>query len=155
MAKGEGGIVLPPGGGERIVSWGTEATIKTVGADTANAYAAVEFTLQPAPAPGPPPHIHPHTEAFYILEGNISFRVGDQSLRVSPGAFLLVPGGVAHSFANADRSRSRMLTLFSPPGFEAYFREVGELAKRGGPPDLDSVLTLARKYNMEVVAPSS
>ena len=36
----------------------------------------------PPGEPAPPLHVHPHTdEAFYVAEGEVTFRLGDQAVR--------------------------------------------------------------------------
>lgn len=49
---------------------------------------------------GVPLHRHAKdTESFYILEGEVSFYLGDQAAqRASVGAFVHVPGGTVHGF---------------------------------------------------------
>jgi quercetin dioxygenase-like cupin family protein len=51
----------------------------------------------------PDPHVHrEHTDAFYVLEGELTFAVGPAAERigVAAGGFVAVPPGVVHSFAN-------------------------------------------------------
>ena len=49
------------------------------------------------------PHIHQrHTDAFYVIGGELTFEVGRESevITISPGGLVAVPPGVAHSFRN-------------------------------------------------------
>jgi quercetin dioxygenase-like cupin family protein len=74
------------------------------------------------------PHIHhQHTDAFYVLEGELIFQVGREAetITVSPGGFLAAPPGVAHSFRVADTGPARWLTIHAPDGgFAAFMRGV-------------------------------
>jgi mannose-6-phosphate isomerase-like protein (cupin superfamily) len=46
--------------------------------------------------PGPPRHYHRElTDMFYVLEGTLTFVVGDDTVEAPPGTFLLVPSGAA------------------------------------------------------------
>jgi mannose-6-phosphate isomerase-like protein (cupin superfamily) len=79
---------------------------------------------------GPRPHTHNvMTEAFYILEGEFTFQLGEQQSRfVAPsGSFVLVPRGTLHSFKNTGTVTGRYLPIFSPPDQP----ELAEMAARG------------------------
>ena len=58
------------------------------------------------------PHVHQHTEAFYVLEGELTFEVGAEreTITIGAGGFVAAPPGVAHSL----RHRRR------PPGTLAH-----------------------------------
>ncbi len=74
------------------------------------------------------PHIHQrHTDAFYVLEGELTFRVGcePETIAVPSGGFVAVPPGVAHSFGNAARRPARWLTIHAADGgFGAFMRGI-------------------------------
>jgi quercetin dioxygenase-like cupin family protein len=65
------------------------------------------------------PHVHhEHTDAFYVLEGELTFEIGrePETITVSSGGFVAVPPGVAHSLRN-DRDRpARWLTIHARDG---------------------------------------
>lgn len=75
---------------------------------------------------GPDLHVHrEHTDAFYVLEGEITFEVGSRSHRVRApaGAFVAVPPDVVHTFANRSRAEASWLNIHAPDmGFAAYLR---------------------------------
>jgi quercetin dioxygenase-like cupin family protein len=75
---------------------------------------------------GPDLHVHrEHTDAFYVLEGELAFAVGPgaQRIRVPAGGFVAVPPNVVHSFANEGSAESRWLNMHAPDkGFAAYIR---------------------------------
>ena len=76
--------------------------------------------------PGPDLHVHrEHTDAFYVLEGEIAFEVGPRSQRVRApeGAFVAVPPDVVHTFANRSRAEANWLNIHAPDkGFAANLR---------------------------------
>jgi quercetin dioxygenase-like cupin family protein len=75
---------------------------------------------------GPDPHVHrEHLDAFYVLEGELSFAVGPdaQTITLGPGGFASVPANVVHSFVNASDAEARWLNFHAPDtGFGAYLR---------------------------------
>src|SRR5215469_16185489 len=71
----------------------------------------------------PPPHIHRREEeTFCVLEGEMTFSVGGQTIKATPGTMVCLPRDVAHSFV-IDSEQVRMLILLTPAGFEGWFKE--------------------------------
>jgi len=74
------------------------------------------------------PHVHSrHTDAFYVLEGELTFQIGRErrTIMVSPGGYVAVPPGVAHAFATAGDRPARWLTIHTPDGgFAGFIRGV-------------------------------
>jgi mannose-6-phosphate isomerase-like protein (cupin superfamily) len=104
------------------------------------------------------PHIHhAEEEAWYVLSGEVIFRIGDDEVIAKPGSFVLAPRGKAHSFGNEHDEPARFLELFSPAGPEGYFDERELMAERSkGLPNLDYAglvpaehHAMARRYNIE------
>jgi mannose-6-phosphate isomerase-like protein (cupin superfamily) len=68
---------------------------------------------------GPGAHVHEdEDDAFYILEGEITFALGDREVVARPGTFVLVPPGVEHTFANRTTAPARILNIHAPAGFD-------------------------------------
>jgi quercetin dioxygenase-like cupin family protein len=70
-------------------------------------------------------HVHQHAEAFYVLEGELTFQVGAERETVTLGAggFVAVPPGVAHSYGTAGDQPARWLVIHAPDGrFGAFMR---------------------------------
>jgi mannose-6-phosphate isomerase-like protein (cupin superfamily) len=115
-----------PGEGEALWWLGMLATIKATGEQTGGRYALVEI-LAPD---GYEAELHVHhqeDEGFYILEGEMTFYVGDQTIKAHPGSYLFGPKDVPHSFT-VDSGPARLLFVLSPAGFEGLIREMGEPA---------------------------
>jgi quercetin dioxygenase-like cupin family protein len=75
----------------------------------------IDMTFQPE-FEGVDPHTHPdHVDAFYVLEGQAEFRVGDEPHVAGPGTFLAAPRNSVHGFRNADADPIRLLNLHTPP----------------------------------------
>jgi mannose-6-phosphate isomerase-like protein (cupin superfamily) len=76
------------------------------------------ITIQPH-REGPPIHSHENEDdSFYILEGEITVVLEDSEVAAGPGTFVLVPPGVAHTFANRGDEILRMLNIHAPAGFD-------------------------------------
>src|ERR671916_1063857 len=78
--------------GEGNARWwgGGLATIKATGKETGDLYSVVEV-LEPQGARAPL-HLHrKEDEAFYILEGEMTFRIGEETIKVRPGSFVFGP----------------------------------------------------------------
>lgn len=161
MSFGNTPYVLPEEGGEAIWFLGLLATIKATGEQTQNAYGLQEHVL--APGREPPPHIHhAQDEAFYILEGTAMIMCGDRTWRVSAGSFVFLPKGIVHGFKIEGEALLKMLVITSPGGtaeFESFVQEMGEPAQErvlppAAPPDLEKLLTLSKKYDIELMIPA-
>ena len=88
----------------------------------------VTWTRYAGGEPGPSLHVHrEHTDAFYVLEGELAFAVGPDAERVTvgPGAFVAVPPNTIHTFANDSGAEATWLNFHAPDtGFAAYLHMV-------------------------------
>ena len=117
-------VVRPTQTGEAYWVMGTLFTFLITGVESGGSY----FTLivDVGPEQGPPPHIHHREEEqFYVLDGQLTYSIGDQTFQVRTGDFIHIPRGTVHSFRNGTKP-SRLLATFSPAGIEGFFREVGD-----------------------------
>jgi quercetin dioxygenase-like cupin family protein len=104
------------------------------GEESAGRLAVVENTVA-AGWPGPPLHVHPaFDEGFYVLEGELTFRVRDDGFIVAAGGFVFAPGATPHTVANRSAAVARYLLLITPPGFERYFERLAAEMRGEEPP---------------------
>ena len=75
----------------------------------------------PAGWGGPPLHHHDFDEAFYVLDGELTFQQGDRVTAAGPGELVFAPRGSHHTLANLSKRSARYLLLCTPAGFERYF----------------------------------
>jgi quercetin dioxygenase-like cupin family protein len=105
-------IVVPPGQGARVGN--VEFLART--ADTPRfTFGIIDF------AAGRELEAHVHDDeddAFYILEGELTFVLGGEDVRAPAGTFVLVPPGVEHGFRNDTSSAVKILNIHSPAGFD-------------------------------------
>jgi uncharacterized cupin superfamily protein len=99
--------------------------------------ALVEFRYSPG-RKGPERHVHDHhTDAFYVLDGELTVEAGEEILRVAPGGFVAAPAGVAHTFRNESSADARFLNIHAPSmGFHDYLLgNLDDFDQRDPPPD--------------------
>ena len=83
---------------------------------------------------GPPLHYHDFDEAFYVLEGELTFQLGDELFTRGPGELAFAPAGAHHTFANLSGADARTLIVITPAGFERYFDRMAAKAAGVEPP---------------------
>jgi len=153
-------FALDPAEGEAWWWFGVLATIKATKEQTGGQYTLVEIL-----APEGPGVLHVHhaeDEGFYILEGELTFYVGEQTIKARPGSFLFGPKDVPHAFS-VDKGPARLLFILSPAGLEGVIREMGEPAKELSIPppseeepdetEMGRLMAIAAKYGAEMLGP--
>ncbi len=108
---------------------------------------------------GPTPHYHDQDEAFYIIEGTITYRANGQQLQATTGGFVSIPRGTVHSF-RVDSETAHLLNFYAPAGFEMVILGLAEPAPtrtippqdyKAPSPDLKKMMSLFQQYGMHVV----
>lgn len=124
-------VLHRPGEGEVHVMGPSTVAIKATSEHTAGGFFLSEATIAPG-FPGPPPHVHERLhDMFYVLEGTLTLRLGDEETEAGPGTFACVPPGVVHTFSNRSKSPVRFLNLNTPGGWENYMRDLAVAAGEG------------------------
>ena len=140
--------IVPPGEGHLLTARGNVLAFKAVAAQTGGDFSLMERTV-PAGARMPPAHRHVNcSEAFFVLDGTITFLVDGSTLSGGPGDFLLVPRGAGHTFGNTSDGPARLLVLHAP-AMDAYFEELHQLWASETPPTPETERELMRRYGME------
>jgi oxalate decarboxylase/phosphoglucose isomerase-like protein (cupin superfamily) len=164
-------LMLPPGGGRRILGGALDATVKMT-SDYPAATSSFEMVIPPGYDVGA--HVHARgEELFYVVEGELdilAFEPRDRSepdwhawespegqrfMHGGPGAFMFVPEGTPHAFANPTRRPVKLFFQSSAPGgHENYLDELMLLLRRSdGHPDPQDVSALRRRYDIEQLTP--
>lgn len=142
----EGQVLANPIGGRMVVKLRDE--------DTGGAY-SIHDNIIPAGSPGPRPHLHlDHEEIFYVLEGELTVRVGSRTITVRDDSFVVVPRGVVHQPSNPGTQPTRVLIIFSPAGMDHFFEEAaeGRMPLQAVPTDpavLERLAAFTEKYDYE------
>jgi mannose-6-phosphate isomerase-like protein (cupin superfamily) len=95
-----GAVLAPPGSRLVLAEWSAEGSTG-------------DEPLYQAPL-----HKHPEDEAWYMLEGTLRVRAGDQVHEVSAGGAVTVPGGTPHTFWNPRPDPARFLLIMGLSTFE-------------------------------------
>ena len=142
VAPGEGATIQGPAGGP--------LTFKARGEQTNGALTLFENVI--APGDGPPLHTHAdEDESWYVLQGALRFRLGDELAQAPAGAFVFVPRGTPHCFQNAGEEPARIIVMFTPSGMERFFDRFATLP--AGPVDPDAFRSIGAEVGMDVVGP--
>jgi mannose-6-phosphate isomerase-like protein (cupin superfamily) len=83
---------------------------------------------------GPPLHHHDFDEAFYVLDGTLTFQVGEELVSVAAGGVAFAPRGVPHTLGERHGAPARYLLACTPAGFERYFDRIAAEQAGATPP---------------------
>ncbi len=155
----ENAYSLAPGEGESVWSLGGKFTTKLAGDAVDERFSLTESLAFQTTEP--PLHIHHREdEAWYVVEGHMTFYVADEKFEAGPGTFVFAPRGIPHTFT-VDIEPTRVLVFASPAGFERFALDLAhpDSASRDTPPEgfampAPEVLgPVAERYGIEVVGP--
>lgn len=134
-------------------------TFLATGEETRGQFALMEQIARKGNVP--PRHIHHREdETFYIVEGEMTFLIGDETIKATPGTMVFAPRDVAHSFT-IDSEQVRILVMVAPAGAEGFFRECSVPAPSMTLPpstetpysEIQKMMALAPTYGFEFVPP--
>jgi len=150
--------IRPPSEGVRVSVVGDLYRYLATGDETGGTYAMIDALIPPGG--GPPPHIHSREEeSFFVLEGEITFRLDGEPTVAGPNTFLNMPIGSLHSFKNESDQPARMLITLAPAGLEKMFLETGRRLADGEEPqppteeEIHKLLEVAPRYGVEIRLP--
>jgi quercetin dioxygenase-like cupin family protein len=144
--------------GEARWWFGSLSVIKATAADTGGQMTVVEVTEHPGAAA--PLHVHYRDdEAFWILEGDVTFEVGDTTIEASAGDYVFAPRDIPHRFT-VGGAGCRMLFILLPGGMEDIIRPMSEpapsrtLPPPGGEPtpeEIEGMKALVKRHGYELL----
>jgi quercetin dioxygenase-like cupin family protein len=151
-------VVTASNGAQRDAYWwqGSLMQIKARAQDTGGALGLVDCSFYEGF--GPPVHVHSREdEAFYVLEGQIRYRRGDDDFLAGPGTWVWLPRRVPHAF-KVKSERARALILATPGGLEQMFADGGvPVSESPKPPqqsyDPEAAIAISKSYGFEVIGP--
>ncbi len=143
--------------GEARWWFGSLAVIKATSADTGGQLTLVEVTNPPGFAG--PLHVHyREDESFLVLEGDVTFEIGDTTIEAHVGDYVFGPRDIPHRYT-VGNTGSRMLFIFTPGGFEDLLIATSDPASsRTLPPhseevpNLVRIAAIAKAYGNELLA---
>ena len=131
---------------------GTLMVIKADATQTEGRFDLLESTMPSGYAP--PRHVHDADEAWFVLEGDLTFSCGEAAIPAERGSWVFAPRNVEHGFKVGPHG-ARFLAFAFPSGFSEFVEEIGEpaVARTIPPPrpvDVERLIAIARKYGIEI-----
>jgi quercetin dioxygenase-like cupin family protein len=132
------------------------AIIKASSESTGGQMSILEITEPPNSVA--PLHVHHHEdEAFWILDGDVTFEVGGNRIEAHTGDYVFGPRDIPHRYFVGPNG-CRMLFVMTPGGFDQMVTEMSAPAtNRALPPpsnqepDWAHIAAVARKYGNELL----
>jgi quercetin dioxygenase-like cupin family protein len=145
--------------GEARWWFGALAELKATAADTGGQMTIIEVTEHPGAEA--PLHVHHRDdEGFWILEGEVTFEVGGETIEASAGDYVFGPREVPHRFTVGDQG-CRMLFILVPGGIEEVIRATSQpAASRALPPppeaeptpeEIEGLKAIVKKHGYELL----
>ena len=146
------GFVVPPGEGTKWeMAPGRSAALKMLTRETAGSVMMFEEV-----APGnteTPLHTHEDSdEVAYVLSGEITFKIGDETTVGGPGTCAFMPRGLAHAWKNTGREPGRVLFLYSPGRAGKFFEDAVQMGRPFSVTDQE-IAEAAQRHGWEIVGP--
>jgi mannose-6-phosphate isomerase-like protein (cupin superfamily) len=140
--------IVSAGKGKIVTARGSVMAFKAIAAQTDGDFSLMERSVPPH-GRRPLPHRHVNcSEAFWVLDGTITFVLDGVESHGGRDDFLLVPRGAAHTFGNDGADPARLLVLHVP-AMDAYFAELDALWSGENPPAPEEERALMARYGME------
>jgi mannose-6-phosphate isomerase-like protein (cupin superfamily) len=151
-------IVQGPNKGRALWHLGALMNFKALGTETNGEFWAVEgYADQNMMVP-----LHAHSreaEVWYVLEGEITFYIGDEVKTVGAGSFAYIPVNVPHTF-QVRSNTARWFGIGTPAGLDEWFFETGIPAQTltlppppDGLPDVDAIVASLKAYGTDTLGP--
>ena len=146
------GFVVPAGGGKHLdmSAPGRFADLKLLRHATADSIMLFEQSLPP----GTKSLFHLHhdsDEVAWVLEGEMTFRIGDAVSVGGPGTCAFLVRNVPHAWKNSGSGIARVLFLYTPALAGGYLEEMLELPS---PISAEDQARLCKTYRWEIVGPN-
>ncbi|TCO43508.1 cupin domain [Kribbella antiqua] len=107
------GGVVPAGQGRPLRAGPTSPTVKAGPHAGSRLIGMLESDIPPGG--GFPGHVHDeYEEVFYVLAGEIDYRLDDDWVTAPAGSTVFVPSGRVHGFRNSSDTLARHLAISSP-----------------------------------------
>jgi mannose-6-phosphate isomerase-like protein (cupin superfamily) len=154
-------VMTEPGRGRGTWAMGSLFEHLVEGGDTGGTL-GVALVTQP---PGIATPLHRHTreaEAFFLVEGQMSYQAGEELFELYSGCFIYLPQSLPHAFRIRGETPARMLALTVPAGLLGLYDEVGLPAVESRLPgddgqspevEIPKWVDVSPRYGLEVVGP--
>ncbi|MBV9689629.1 MAG: cupin domain-containing protein [Ktedonobacteraceae bacterium] len=146
-------IIREAGQGETIYLSETWYQIWKVTGENTKGAADIWLEVVP-PQMGPPEHLHDrYDEGFLVVKGTFLFKGAGSTVKVSEGAWIFIPGGVAHTFRNIGTENGQLLIeAFPGGGMSKFFKEISPILT-SEPADQQALERINERYGVVIVGP--
>jgi quercetin dioxygenase-like cupin family protein len=98
-------------------------------------------------------HLHRNSdEVAWVLDGEITFKIGDEVTVGGPGTCAFFPRNVPHAWKNSGSETGRVLFLYTPAAAGGYLEELSE--RPSGPIADDEAKALRDRHRWELLGPN-
>jgi len=141
-------VVVRSGAGELLDVGGIRHLFALTAGHTEGRLGLEEFVLPPGTL-GARPHVHgAHDEYFVVLSGELTLSTAGDDVVLGPGDVAAALRGTAHGYRNDSGTEpARALCLYTPAGYEQYFRDVHAAVASGAEPTDDLLALLRSRYD--------
>ena len=151
-------VVDVPGSNEAQAWWFLDTLVVEHRCASKMATVVLEMTLPVGSSP--PLHVHDALDdTWYILEGQMVVRCGEDELVASPGHWVSMPRGVPHTFRVVGERQARILLVHDNPSFRDFIREISSPAAMHvvppAPtfPPMDELARVAASHDLRPLGP--
>ena len=96
------------------------------GNQTDNKYSIIEITFPSGEESEIPLHKHGNEAlVMHVIEGNFTFRYGNEILEGNKDAVLRFEKNLSHSYRKIGKGQGKLLVTYTPAGLENFFIELG------------------------------
>ncbi len=144
--------------GRALWHLGALLVFKALGSETNGEFWALEGLADEHMAV--PLHAHSkEIEVWYVIEGEITFTIGDEVRAVGPGSFAYIPRNTPHTFQVKTKT-ARWFGFGAPAGLDQWFFETGVPAESltlppppDSPPDVEAIIASLKAYGTDTLGP--
>jgi mannose-6-phosphate isomerase-like protein (cupin superfamily) len=139
-------IIVPPEGGYQLGTGKWKLTTNQTG----GSIAICEFNIKDTTDwHSVPTHVHTREdELWYVVEGELMFKINDQIKTAGPGSLVFGPRNTMHAY-RISKAPVKYLLMLTPAGIDRLFLEVDSISKkfpRGGSEWKKRIGPLGEKY---------
>ena len=121
-------------------NYGIDFTVKAGEVGSGPRVAVVEYTTRTGEEP--PDHTHgTEDEIFYVLEGDLAFRCGEETFELAAGGFIFLPRNIEHGYRIRGEREVKLLVITVPAeenaegGWGGFVADLETQGQRRGNPD--------------------
>jgi len=142
IAPGQGKLTGYPGGGMTLLFQGRAGT---------DEISVIEVVVPPRSL-GAPPHLHHNEdEYFYVVEGELTFLVGNEEKIAVRGTYAALPRELRHGYWNGSDAPARVLVTIAPGQFGQFFLDVAKDLEKRAPQQIGPLIAEhAKRYGCDV-----